>query len=160
LNINIKILFSHVHYGKFGDVDVAIKTAKTLTSFSSIQSSTLNQASTDETSNAVQKNLIDGLLREANLFSNLKHRNIIQLFGVSPSLSTRNLYLVMEYAHGGALSDVLERRRSGLYPNVFIRYAQQIVDGMKYLHDEALEHIIHRDLKCSNSKLKKINLDI
>ena len=147
--------FSHVHHGKFGDVDVAIKTAKTLTSFSSIENFSQSKSSTDETSNAVQKNLIDGLLREANFFSNLKHRNIIQLFGVSPSIQTRNLYLVMEYAHGGALSYLLQRRKSGLYPNVFIQYAKQIVDGMKYLHNEASEHIIHRDLKCSNSKFKK-----
>jgi len=60
----------------------------------------------------------------------------------------------MEYAHGGALSQLLESKKSGLYPHVFIQYAKQIVDGMKYLHDEAPEHIIHRDLKCSNSKLK------
>jgi len=61
----------------------------------------------------------------------------------------------MEYAHGGALSYLLQRRQSGLYPNVFIQYAKQIVDGMKYLHEEACEHIIHRDLKCSNSKRNK-----
>jgi serine/threonine protein kinase len=61
----------------------------------------------------------------------------------------------MEYAHGGALNLLLQRRKSGLYPNVFIEYAKQIADGMKYLHDEASEHIIHRDLKCSNSKSKK-----
>ncbi len=99
----------------------------------------------------MHRNLIDGLLREARLFSNLKHRNIIQLFGVSPSVATRNLYLVMEYAHGGALSHLLSRKKAGLYPNVFIQYAKQIANGMKYLHDEASEHIIHRDLKCSNS---------
>ncbi len=99
----------------------------------------------------MHRNLIDGLLREARLFSNLKHRNIIQLFGVSPSVATRNLYLVMEYAHGGALSHLLSRKKAGLYPNVFIQYAKQIANGMKYLHDEAPEHIIHRDLKCSNS---------
>jgi mitogen-activated protein kinase kinase kinase 9 len=56
----------------------------------------------------------------------------------------------MEYAHGGALNQLLQRRQSGLYPNVFIQYAKQIADGMKYLHEEACEHIIHRDLKCSN----------
>ncbi|CAF4950392.1 unnamed protein product, partial [Rotaria socialis] len=104
----------------------------------------------DDTSDAVKKTLIDSLLREARLFSNLKHRNIIQLFGVSPSLSTKNLYLVMEYAYGGALNYLLRRRQLGLYPNVFIEYAKQIADGMKYLHEEACEHIIHRDLKCSN----------
>ncbi|CAF3436491.1 unnamed protein product [Rotaria sp. Silwood1] len=138
--------FGHVFHGKFGDIDVAIKTAKSLASFCSVQTTTTY----DDTSDAVQKTLIDSLLREARLFSNLKHRNIIQLFGVSPSLSTKNLYLVMEYAHGGALNHLLRKRQSGLYPNVFIQYAKQIADGMRYLHEEACEHIIHRDLKCSN----------
>ncbi|CAF2598586.1 unnamed protein product [Rotaria sp. Silwood2] len=137
--------FGHVFHGKFGNVDVAIKTAKSFASFCSIPITNY-----DDTSDAVQKTLIDGLLREARLFSNLKHRNIIQLFGVSPSLSTKNLYLVMEYAHGGALNHLLRKRQSGLYPNVFIQYAKQIADGMRYLHEEACEHIIHRDLKCSN----------
>ena len=58
----------------------------------------------------------------------------------------------MEYAHGGALSHLLQKRQCGLYPNVFIQYAKQIADGMQYLHEEACEHIIHRDLKCSNSE--------
>ena len=92
-------------------------------------------------------------MREARFFANLTHRNIIQLFGVSPSISTKNLYLVMEYAHGGALSYLLQKRKTGLYPNVYIQYAKQIADGMKYLHGEAAETIIHRDLKCSNSNL-------
>ena len=104
----------------------------------------------DDTSNTVRKIFIDNLIHEARLFSKLKHQNIIQLFGVSLSSSTKNLYLVMEYAHGGALNYLLRRRRSGLYPNVFIQYARQIADGMKYLHEDACEHIIHRDLKCSN----------
>ncbi|CAF3320124.1 unnamed protein product [Rotaria socialis] len=138
--------FGHVFHGKFGNIDVAIKTAKSLASFCSIQTT----PACDDTSDAVKKTLIDSLLREARLFSNLKHRNIIQLFGVSPSLSTKNLYLVMEYAYGGALNYLLRRRQLGLYPNVFIEYAKQIADGMKYLHEEACEHIIHRDLKCSN----------
>jgi serine/threonine protein kinase len=58
----------------------------------------------------------------------------------------------MEYAHGGALSYLLQRCQSGLYPHGLIQYAKQIADGIKYLHEEACEHIIHRDLKCSNSK--------
>ena len=146
--------FSHVHYGKFGDIDVAIKSAKSLASFSTISTPTSSRSHDDDTSNAVHKNLIDGLLREARLFSNLKHQNIIQLFGVCPSVTTRNLYLIMEYAHGGALNQLLAERKSGLYPNVFIQYAKQIADGMKYLHDEAPEHIIHRDLKCSNGNFQ------
>lgn len=146
-------LFSHVHAGKFGDVDVAIKTAKSLSSFSTVQTpNTHRKNKSDDQSSAVQKTLVESLLREARLFSNLEHQNIIQLFGVSPSIATRNLYLVMEYAHGGALSQLLQSRGCGLHPHVFIHYAKQIADGMKYLHDEALEHIIHRDLKSSNGR--------
>lgn len=129
---------------------MAIKTAKSLVSFSSIQTPT--SPINDDSSDTVLKTLIDSLLREARLFANLKHQNIIQLYGVSPCLTTRNLYLVMEYAHGGALSYLLQRRQTGLYPTVLIQYAKQIADGMKYLHEEACEHIIHRDLKCSNSR--------
>jgi len=147
--------FGHVYHGKFGDVDVAIKTAKSLASFCSIQITSQKShgggSGDHDRSDAMQQSLIEGLLREARLFSHLKHRNIIQLLGVSPSLSTRNLYLVMEYAHGGALSYLLQQRQSGLYPTVFIEYAKQIADGMNYLHEEACEQrIIHRDLKCSN----------
>ncbi|CAF1203896.1 unnamed protein product [Adineta steineri] len=142
--------FGHVHYGKFGEVDVAIKTAKSLTSFNAIKRSPSYKTHSDDQSSTVHKNVIDGLLREARVFSNLKHSNIIQLFGVSSSIETNNLYLVMEYARGGALNQLLEKRQSGLYPNVFIHYAKQIADGIKYLHDESLGHIIHRDLKCSN----------
>jgi serine/threonine protein kinase len=58
----------------------------------------------------------------------------------------------MEYAHGGALNYLLKRRQSDLYSHVLIQYAKQIADGMKYLIEEACEHIIHRDLKCSNNK--------
>ncbi len=66
----------------------------------------------------------------------------------------------MEYAHGGALNHLLQRRQSGLYRSVFIQYAKQIADGMRYLHEEACEHIIHRDLKCSNSKRKTKELGL
>ena len=141
-------LVRHVHHGKFGDVDVAIKTAKSLSSFSKIDTPTVIRRTDDTT----QKNLIDSLLREARLFSNLKHSNIIQLFGVSPSVATKNLYLVMEYAHGGALNQLLEQRQAGLHPHVFVQYARQIADGMKYLHDQTCDYIIHRDLKCSNGR--------
>lgn len=152
----VSFFSSHVYHGKFGDVDVAIKTAKSLVSYSSIPTPT--SSTSNASSDTVLKTLVDSLLREARLFSNLKHRNIIQLFGVSPCLTTKNLYLVMEYAHGGALSSLLQRRQKGLYPNVLIQYAKQIADGMKYLHDEACEHIIHRDLKCSNSKRTKAEI--
>ncbi|CAF4214286.1 unnamed protein product, partial [Rotaria magnacalcarata] len=53
-------------------------------------------------------------------------------------------------ARDGASNSLLQERKFGLYPNVFIQYAKQISNGMKYLHDEVSDHIIHRLLKCSD----------
>ncbi|CAF4120931.1 unnamed protein product [Rotaria magnacalcarata] len=42
----------------------------------------------------------------------------------------------MEFVRDGALNSLLQKGKSGLYPNAFIQYAKQIADGMKYLRDE------------------------
>ncbi|CAF3332689.1 unnamed protein product [Rotaria socialis] len=97
-----------------------------------------------------RKSLIGGLLRGVRLLTNLKHQHIIQLFGICSSLSTKKRYPDMEFVRDVALNSLLQKGKSGLYPNVFIQYAENISDGMKYLHDEASEHVIHRHLKCSN----------
>ena len=131
---------------------MAIKTPKALSSFNIINTPTTCRKSDEDDQT---KTLIESLLREARLFANLKHSNIVQLYGVCPSIINRTVYLVMEYAHGGALSELLAKRKSGLHPSVFIRYAKQIAEGMKYLHGEAEENMIHRDLKCSNGKIQR-----
>ncbi|CAF0858727.1 unnamed protein product [Didymodactylos carnosus] len=152
--------FGHVYHGKYQNMDVAIKMAKSLPS-ACIEKTTTTTSSSNPSSSSTKMNLnnnddlkktiIESLLREAKLFWHLKHRNIISLMGISyPCLSTRNLYLIMEYAHGNALNRLLQLKKAGLYPSVWIEYAKQIAAGMNYLHEEACEHIIHRDLKSSN----------
>ncbi|XP_072101599.1 mitogen-activated protein kinase kinase kinase 11-like [Mobula birostris] len=84
--------------------------------------------------------------QEARLFAMLRHPNIIGLMGVC--LQEPNLCLVMEYASGGALNRALAGRR--IPPHVLVNWAVQISQGMKYLHDEAIVPVIHRDLKSNN----------
>eukprot|EP00117_Sycon_ciliatum_P002284 scpid27812/ scgid7580/ Mitogen-activated protein kinase kinase kinase 10 len=86
------------------------------------------------------------VLREARLFSLLRHPNIVELFGVC--LEAPNFCLVMELCRGGALSRLLEKTK--LPANVVIDWAQQIAQGMLYLHNDLGTAIIHRDLKSSN----------
>ena len=64
----------------------------------------------------------------------------------------KDVCLVMEYARGGALSEVLHKKGMSLPIDVILDWATQIASGMKYLHHEASPSLIHRDLKSSNSE--------
>ncbi|XP_055281771.1 mitogen-activated protein kinase kinase kinase 21 isoform X3 [Moschus berezovskii] len=113
----------------------------------------------------------ESVLREARLFSMLRHPNIIELRGVC--LRQPHLCLVLEFARGGALNRALAaanatpdprapspRRARRIPPHVLVNWAVQIARGMLYLHEEAVVPILHRDLKSSNILLlEKIEYD-
>lgn len=90
----------------------------------------------------------ENVRQEAKLFCMLRQPNIIALKGVC--LTPPHLCLVMEFARGGPLHRALAGKR--VPAHVLVNWAVQIARGMKYLHDEAIVPIIHRDLKSSNSK--------
>uniref|UniRef100_A0A4X2K2T3 Mitogen-activated protein kinase kinase kinase n=1 Tax=Vombatus ursinus TaxID=29139 RepID=A0A4X2K2T3_VOMUR len=102
----------------------------------------------------------ESVLREAKLFSMLRHPNIIQLLGVC--LQQPNLCLVLEFARtpepAGAAPGPRPARR--IPPHILVNWAVQIARGMLYLHEEAIVPILHRDLKSSNILLlEKIEHD-
>jgi len=119
--------FGKVYHGYFDDQEVAIKAAK------------IN-------SNEDLSEITNNVLAEARNFSLLDHKNIIGLIGVC--LQEPNLCIVLEYAKGGPLNRCLAGRQ--LPPSVLVNWAQQIAEGMHYLHFEAAIHLVHRDLKSSN----------
>ncbi|XP_077416221.1 mitogen-activated protein kinase kinase kinase 9 [Vanacampus margaritifer] len=84
--------------------------------------------------------------QEAKLFAMLDHANVMALLGAC--LRQPNLCLVMEYARGGSLNRVLAGKR--VPPCALVDWAVQVARGMRYLHDQAIVTIIHRDLKSSN----------
>ncbi|XP_073454593.1 mitogen-activated protein kinase kinase kinase 10 isoform X1 [Aquarana catesbeiana] len=88
----------------------------------------------------------ENVRQEAKLFCMLRHPNIIALKGVC--LSPPHLCLVMEFARGGPLHRALAGKK--VPAHVLVNWAVQIARGMKYLHDEAIVPVIHRDLKSSN----------
>ena len=121
--------FGKVYHGYFNDQEVAIKAAK------------IN-------SNDDLSEITNNVLSEARNFSLLDHKNIIGLIGVC--LEEPNLCIVLEYAKGGPLNRCLAGRQ--LPPSVLVNWAQQIAEGMHYLHFEAPIHLVHRDLKSSNGR--------
>lgn len=89
----------------------------------------------------------ENVLKEAKLCWTLSHKNIVALLGVCLQ---QHFSLVMEYARGGPLNQILASYK--IPPDVLVGWAIQIAEGMDYLHTGAPISIIHRDLKSSNSK--------
>lgn len=116
--------FGKVYRGKWNRNNVAIKEAYK-------QSVDMNQA----------------IIKEANIHFNLNHPNIIRMFGISKK--NGKILLVMEYARGGSLRDILTE--ICLPPSIIIKFAIQISSAMEYLHEFKPKPIIHRDLKSLNS---------
>lgn len=92
---------------------------------------------------------VQDVMSEAQKFAHLAHANICALVGV---VLVKDICLVMEYAKGGALSDVIHKRGISLSVDVITSWTVQIAAGMHYLHHEAKPSLIHRDLKTSNSE--------
>uniref|UniRef100_A0A914DS02 Tyrosine-protein kinase n=1 Tax=Acrobeloides nanus TaxID=290746 RepID=A0A914DS02_9BILA len=91
-------------------------------------------------------------LREAQIMLNIKHSNIICVYGVC--IGKDPLMIVMELAEGGSLFDRLKKQR-GVVPAPHEEnenYAYEICAGMAYLEEKP---VVHRDLAARNCLLTK-----
>jgi hypothetical protein len=88
------------------------------------------------------------IFREIQLFSKLNHKNIVRYYSswLDESDNKPTLYIQMELCES-TFRDYLNsiRDNEGIEKRIF--YFTQIVEGIKYLHDN---NIIHRDVKPSN----------
>ena len=121
--------FGKVHRAIYQGQEVAVKVAKN-TTFDSLKA-------------------VQDVISEAEKFAHLAHNNVCALVGV---VLVKDVCLVMEYARGGALSELLHKKGVSLPVHIILDWALQIADGMNYLHNIAQPSLIHRDLKSSNSE--------
>src|SRR6218665_341993 len=86
------------------------------------------------------------------ILASIEHEHLMRIHFVDLNQLPKAMFIVMEFAAGGSLHDVLRSLgRSGqrLPMDVVTDCAKQIAEGMLYLHEK---NIVHRDLKSSNSE--------
>ncbi|CAD8055361.1 unnamed protein product [Paramecium sonneborni] len=83
------------------------------------------------------------LKNEINVLKLISHPNLMKVFETFESQN--NTYLICEYCNEGDLADILES--STFTETDALQVLQQIIQGIKALHDKK---IIHRDIKPAN----------
>ncbi|XP_068605904.1 non-receptor tyrosine-protein kinase TYK2 [Brachionichthys hirsutus] len=88
---------------------------------------------------------VESWIKEIEILKSLYHRNIVKYKGCCPDLGGQVVQLIMEYFPLGSLREYLPSRKLGV-PQCLL-FAQQICQGMEYLHSK---RYIHRDLAARN----------
>lgn len=114
--------FGRVHRAIYKHQEVAVKVAKS-TTFDIVKAT-------------------QDVISEAKKFAHLAHVNVCALIGV---VLVRDVCLVMEYAQGGALSEILHKKKLSLPLDVILDWSRQIASGMNYLHSEVKPSLILRE---------------
>lgn len=88
--------------------------------------------------------------REARLLANLRHPVLPKVIDHFPE--DEGQFLVMEFIPGSDLGELLSRRTHPFSPAEVLRWADDLLDALDYLHTHD-PPVIHRDIKPSNLKL-------
>ncbi|CAD88263.1 Aurora-B kinase Ark1 [Schizosaccharomyces pombe] len=95
-------------------------------------------------SELVQSKIEKQVRREIEIQSNLRHKNILRLYGHFHD--EKRIYLILEFAGRGELYQHL-RRAKRFSEEVASKYIFQMANALSYLHKK---HVIHRDIKPEN----------
>lgn len=88
--------------------------------------------------------------REARLLANLRHPVLPKV--IDHFSEDDGQFLVMEFIPGSDLGELLQRRTHPFSPTEVLRWADDLLDALDYLHTHE-PPVIHRDIKPSNLKL-------
>tara|TARA_R110002050_G_scaffold23228_8_gene62735 strand:- start:1109 stop:1930 length:822 start_codon:yes stop_codon:yes gene_type:complete len=90
-----------------------------------------------------QEQIIKLLYEEAQIMSNLSHRNIVKIY--EAFVSQNYFYICMELVTGSMVLDLIPR--SGMCENKAKTIMRQIFDAVEYLH---AHDVVHGDIKVEN----------
>ncbi|OUM57539.1 hypothetical protein PIROE2DRAFT_48642, partial [Piromyces sp. E2] len=95
--------------------------------------------------------LIHQIREEIKIQSHLNHKNVLRLYDYFRD--ERKIYLVLEYAPKGSVSE-FQKRFSNFSESLTSKIIKQTADGLEYIHSK---HIVHRDLKPENLLVNENN---
>jgi eukaryotic-like serine/threonine-protein kinase len=97
------------------------------------------------------KATFDAFAHEGKLASNIRHKNVIQYIYFHDGSTHVNLspYIIMEWAEGGTLYSLMERKKSSnsqFANDELMGMFSQLIEGMEAINSK----LIHRDIKPDN----------
>eukprot|EP01138_Halocafeteria_seosinensis_P013741 gb/GECG01014032.1/.p1 GENE.gb/GECG01014032.1/~~gb/GECG01014032.1/.p1 ORF type:complete len:288 (+),score=32.97 gb/GECG01014032.1/:1-864(+) len=92
----------------------------------------------------IDADCVHRLRNEVEIQSRISHPNCLRLFGYFHD--ENKVYLVLEYANGGSVSDHL-RKLGRFSEEMAARHVASVASALAYLHER---NVIHRDLKPEN----------
>jgi serine/threonine protein kinase len=90
--------------------------------------------------------------REAQLLAGLRHPALPRV--IDHFDEGDGLFLVMDFIRGEDLWEMLQHRSSAFLPDEVLKWADQLLDTLSYLHYH-IPPVIHRDIKPQNLKLSE-----
>eukprot|EP01063_Lacrimia_lanifica_P015327 TRINITY_DN22123_c0_g1_i1.p1 TRINITY_DN22123_c0_g1~~TRINITY_DN22123_c0_g1_i1.p1 ORF type:complete len:519 (+),score=160.49 TRINITY_DN22123_c0_g1_i1:160-1716(+) len=90
---------------------------------------------------------LNGLVREVNLLAALDHPNIVRNMGVKLNYDSGEILFFMEFISRGSLGSLVRRHGQRMTERAVVNYCRDVVEGVSYLHEK---NIIHQDLKGDN----------
>ncbi|ESW31163.1 hypothetical protein PHAVU_002G214900 [Phaseolus vulgaris] len=90
-------------------------------------------------------------MSEVKIISQLRHRNLVQLFGWCHQHD--DLLLIYEFMESGSLDYYLFKGKGLLTWKVRYNIARGLASALLYLHEEWEDCVLHRDIKSSNVML-------
>lgn len=88
------------------------------------------------------------LKAEVKTLAKIRHKNVVKILGFCHS--DESILLIYEYLHGGSLGDLISHQNFQLPWGVRLRIAIGVAQGLAYLHEDYVPHLLHRNFKSRN----------
>ncbi|KAJ1409930.1 Protein kinase domain [Sesbania bispinosa] len=88
------------------------------------------------------------LKSEVKTLAKIRHKNIVKILGFCHS--DESIFLIYEHLHEGSLGDLISCQNFQLQWGVRLRIAIGVAQGLAYLHNHYVPHLLHRNVKSRN----------
>lgn len=90
------------------------------------------------------------LFNEVIIMRDYKHKNIVEMYG--SYLVDDELWVVMEYLAGGALTDIVTNTQTRMDENQIATVCKSVLKALAFMHANG---VIHRDIKSDSILLSR-----